>query len=389
MNPSSEETAGEPIRGLPGQPSASPSEKQVLDALSKVQDPELGRDVVSLGMIKDLKIEGGHVSLTLVLTTPACPLKNEFKRSVEEAVAAIPGVDKVHVELSAQVSRFGGLPRKEAVPGITHIVAVASGKGGVGKSTVAVNLAAALAQSGASTGVLDADIYGPSIPKLMGATGEHSYMTEQRRLMPVEKDGIKLVSIAFLIEKDQSPIIWRGPLVSRAVDQMLREADWGELDYLLVDLPPGTGDIPLTLIQSVPLTGVVIVMTPQEVARRIAVKSLAMFQNLNVPVLGIVENMSTFICPHCEKETPIFSRGGGEETSKEMGVAFLGKIPLDPVIVSDGDNGDPTVLSHPASAVAESFRKVARAMAGRISVVSVVQRENQASFQAAAEGEVC
>jgi ATP-binding protein involved in chromosome partitioning len=364
------------------------TEKQVLDVLSKVQDPELRRDVVSLGMIKNLKIEGGHVSLTLVLTTPACPLRNEFKRAVEEAVAAIPGVEKVDVELGAQVARFAGPRKKEAVPGITHIVAVASGKGGVGKSTVTVNLAAALAQAGAKTGVLDADIYGPTIPKMMGVTGEHIYLTQQHQLRPVEKDGVKLVSMAFLIEEGQSPIIWRGPLVSRAVDQMLREAEWGQLDYLLIDLPPGTGDIPLTLIQSVPLTGVVIVMTPQEVARRIAVKSLAMFQNLDVPVLGIVENMSTFICPHCNKETPIFTRGRGEETSKEMGVAFLGTIPLDPMIVSDGDSGEPTVLSHPASAVAESFRKVARAMAGRISVVSMLQREKQASSQAAVEGEI-
>jgi ATP-binding protein involved in chromosome partitioning len=363
------------------------TEKQVLDVLRNVHDPELRRDVVSLGMIKDMKIEGGHVSFTLVLTTPACPLRDEFKRSVEQAVAAIPGVEKVEVDLGAQVTKFAGPPKKEAVPGITHIIAVASGKGGVGKSAVTVNLAAALAEAGASAGVLDADIYGPSIPKMMGATGEHTHVTEQRHLAPVEKDGIKLMSIAFLMEGDQTAIIWRGPLISRAVNQMLREADWGQLDYLLVDLPPGTGDIPLTLVQSVPLTGVIIVMTPQEVARRIAVKSLAMFQNLDVPVLGIVENMSTFVCPHCQKETPIFSRGGGEEASREVGVAFLGAIPFDPIIVSDGDGGTPTVLSHPKSAVAESFRKVARAMAARISVVSMLGHEKQAALGTGRKGE--
>src|SRR5947209_13829308 len=255
------------------------------------------------------------------------------------------------------------------LPGVKHVVAVGSGKGGVGKSTVAVNLAAALAQDGLRTGLLDADIYGPSIPIMMGLSASPStrHVEGRNLIQPLERHGLKTMSLGFLLPPGAPPVIWRGPMVGSAVKQMLGDVEWGELDYLVVDLPPGTGDAQLTLAQVVPLTGAVIVLTSQDVALNIANKALAMFQKLNVPVLGIVENMGAFVCPACGTATPIFSRGAGERVARERGVPFLGTVPLDPAIVESGDEGVPMVVAAPQSAPAESFRQIARAVASQIS----------------------
>jgi ATP-binding protein involved in chromosome partitioning len=250
------------------------------------------------------------------------------------------------------------------VPGVRAIIAVGSGKGGVGKSTVAVNLAVALAQTGARVGLLDADVYGPSIPLMMGI--RHAPDVSEGRMVPLERHGVKLMSLGFLMPDDQAHVIWRGPMVGSAVRQMLADCQWGELDYLLVDLPPGTGDAQLTLAQSVPITGAVVVMTSQDVAVNIASKAVGMFRKLNVPIMGVVGNMDTFACPHCHKETSIFTRGGSEEAARKLGVAFLGSIPLDPSTVEHGDEGTPTVIAAPQSAQAEAFRAVARNVAAQL-----------------------
>ncbi|MDH7568032.1 MAG: iron-sulfur cluster carrier protein ApbC [Armatimonadota bacterium] len=341
-------------------------EEQVLDALRQVRDPELGRDLVSLGMIQNLRASDGTVSFTVVLTTPACPMRAEIRNAAEAAVRRVPGVKEVKVEMSSKVAGRAAPPQQAALPGVKNVVAVASGKGGVGKSTVAVNLAVALAAEGAAVGLLDADIYGPSIPTMMGAAARPAVKND--RLQPVERFGVKLMSLGFLIEEN-TPVIWRGPMVAGAVRQLLQEVDWGELDYLVVDLPPGTGDAQLTLAQSVPLTGVVVVMTAQDVALNIATKALRMFQKMDVPVLGVVENMSSFVCPHCGTETAIFGRSGaGEEAARRLKVPFLGRVPLEPAIVEEGDRGTPALAAHPESRQAEAFRRVARAMAGQVSV---------------------
>ncbi len=344
---------------------------EILEALRKVLDPELGRDIVSLGFIKDLAIQDGLVSFKIELTTPACPLREQIKSQADAAALSVPGVKRADITLTARTSA-GLAPRKEslagqALPGVSHIIAVASGKGGVGKSTVSVNLAVGLAAAGAKVGILDADVYGPSVPKMMGLQSSH-LRAKGGRLQPPEQFGVKVMSLGLMIE-EKSALIWRGPLLARAVGQMLRDVDWGELDYLIVDLPPGTGDVPLTLAQLVPVSGVVVVATPQEVALRIAAKAAAMFQRLEVPVLGVVENMSTFICPHCGKETPIFNHAG-KDTAKALSIEPLGSIPLDSVIVADGDEGSPTIAVHPESPQAEAFRKMASAVAARMSVVT-------------------
>lgn len=336
----------------------------VLDALRKVNDPELNRDIVSLGMVKDLSIDGAKVKLTLVLTTPACPLRAEIEKEVREAVLAIPGVEGVDMATTASVVSRGQEGRKMAY-GVKHVVAVASGKGGVGKSTVSANLAVALAEFGAAVGILDADIYGPSIPLMMGASG--SPRGEGDRIAPLEAHGIKIMSIGFMLPEG-APVIWRGPMVAGAVTQFLRDVDWGDLDYLLVDLPPGTGDAQLSLSQAIPLTGVVIVMTPQDVARTIATKALAMFRQMKVPVLGIIENMSYFLCPYCQQATEVFYHGGARRTAERLGVPFLGEIPLDGEICQSGDAGEPMLIRSPSSPAADLIRRITANLAGRISV---------------------
>jgi ATP-binding protein involved in chromosome partitioning len=349
------------------------TKERVLDALRQIIDPDLHRDIVSLGMIKQLEIrdteKGAVVSFTFELTTPACPVRDRFKSSAEQVVSAIPGVAGVNVTMSANVR--SSAPQSQGgqieLPNVKNIVAIASGKGGVGKSTVAANLAASLAATGAKVGLLDADVYGPSVPAMMGV--HEGIRAENKRLIPNEAFGVKLMSLGFMTEGNR-PVIWRGPMVGQAVKQMLNDVEWGELDYLLVDLPPGTGDAPLTLIQSIPLTGVVVVTTPQDVALGIATKSLTMFRNLRVPVLGIVENMSYFECPDCGSRHHIFSHGGGETASSTLKVPFLGEVPLNQRVRESGDEGRPLPATEPGDPAAEAFAQIARKLAAQVSVRS-------------------
>jgi ATP-binding protein involved in chromosome partitioning len=345
-----------------------PSRDQVLSVLSAIKDPDLGRDVVSLGMIKDLAIsETGLVSFTFELTTPACPVRDRFQALARDLVSDIPGVTAVDLKMTANVrAPFHGGSREAAIPGVKHVVAVASGKGGVGKSTVAVNLAASLRLSGAQVGVLDADIYGPSVPGMLGAAGQPE--VRDQKLVPLEAHGMRFMSIGLLAGADKA-MVWRGPMVSRAIEQMLSDVWWGELDYLVVDLPPGTGDASLTLAQAIPLSGVVIVCTPQQTALKIAVKALQMFRGLNVPPLGLVENMSWFVCT-CGEEHHIFDHGRAESEARRLGVPFLGAIPMERAIREEADAGVPVVISRPDTPGAQAMRSVASATAARLSVQS-------------------
>ena len=351
---------------------SAPTSAQVLDALSRIQDPDLGRDVVSLGMIKELDVSAdGKVSFTFELTTPACPVRDRFKTQAEEIVQGLPGVSGVAIRMTANVRPAFTRPKpSEVLPGVKQTIAVASGKGGVGKSTVAVNLAAALRLSGATVGLLDADIYGPSIPAMTGS----QRMPEQAngRLLPVDAHGLKLMSFGHLNPGDQ-PTIYRGPMVGKAIEAMMVQVDWGRLDYLVIDLPPGTGDASLTLAQAVPLTGVAIVCTPQDVATDIAVKALQMFRRLNVTPLGLIENMSWYVCPSCGHRHEIFSHGGAEAAAKKLGVPFLGAIPLEESIREDADSGTPVVISRPESAGAKAFVEIASQVAARTSIQSFRQ----------------
>jgi len=347
------------------------TKEAVMDALRQIIDPDLHRDIVSLGMIKQLEIApkngGSQVSFTFELTTPACPVRDQFKSKAEEVVNAIPGVSRVNVNMSANVRQSAPTSSKAQIelPNVKNVIAVASGKGGVGKSTVAANLAVALAQTGAKVGLMDADVYGPSVPVLMGV--HEGIQAEDKQLIPNEAHGVKMMSLGFLTDGGR-PVIWRGPMVGQAVKQMLQDVRWGELDYLLVDLPPGTGDAPLTLIQSLPLAGVVIVTTPQDVALGIATKALSMFRSLRVPVLGIVENMSYFQCPECGHQSHIFSHGGGQTASSTMKVPFLGEVPLDEAIRISGDEGKPLPSTEPGSPLAQAFEQVAKKLAAQVSI---------------------
>lgn len=340
----------------------------ILSALRQVKDPELGRDVVSLNMIQDLKIEGERVSLTLVLTTPACPIKGQFQDSVRRALLAA-GAKEAVVNLSANTA---GAPRgnligpAEAIPGVVNTVAVGSGKGGVGKSTVTVNLALALANEGAKVGIMDADIYGPTIPLMMNV---HELPPPvQGRLFPPVRYHCKVISMGLILPKGEA-VVWRGPMVAKMIREFLTMVDWGKLDYLIIDLPPGTGDASLTLAQAIPLTGVVVVTTPQEAATSIAAKSISMFGKLNVPILGIVENMSDYECPSCGHALNIFGSGGGETASREHALPLLGKIPLDAKVRESGDQGKPILVLEPGCPASLAFKETAGKMAGRISVL--------------------
>ncbi len=315
------------------------SNEAVLEALSGIQDPDLGKDIVSLGFVKDLRVDGGRVAFAIELTTPACPVKGQMEREARARVAALPGVAEVEVRMTSSVPQAPVGQGSELLPGVRHAVAVASGKGGVGKSTVAVNLAAALAAAGATVGLMDADIYGPSIPIMMGMRTARPSVRDGK-LVPLERFGLKLMSLGF-IAGDDTPVIWRGPLVGKLVQQFLADVDWGTLDYLVVDLPPGTGDAQLTLTQAAPLAGAVIVTTPQDVALEDVRRGVRMFEKVNVPVLGIVENMAYFICPDCGSRHEIFSHGGGAEAARAFEVPFLGEIPIDPAIRMGGTRGSP------------------------------------------------
>ncbi len=337
--------------------------------LRQVIDPELKVDVVSLGMIKDLRVEDGRVSFTFELTTPACPLREDFVRSVKEAVESIPGVNGVDVKVSAKVRQWAP-PGKAPIPGVRNVFAVASGKGGVGKTTIAVNLAMALAKMGARVGILDADIYGPTVPRMV-KTVSSPETREGNKLVPAEAElGVKVMSFGFMVPED-APVIWRGPLVGKAVTEMLGSVLWGELDYLVVDLPPGTGDAALSLAQTIPLTGVVIVTTPQDAALNIAIKALNMFRSLKVEVLGVVENMSYFLCPNCGERVDVFGHGGAREACKRIGVEFLGEIPLIPEIRKYGDMGRPIVVAEPESPASRAFMEIGSRIAGKISVLTM------------------
>ena len=343
--------------------------EEILAALDTVLDPELGRSLVAAKMIRELRVEDSHVYFTLELTTPACPLRDTLRNAAEAAVRAVPGVREVSITVTARVrSTHTG---KDLLPGVRNVVAVASGKGGVGKSTVAANLAVALAATGASTGLLDLDIYGPSVPLLFDVHERPDMDPARQKLVPPERYGVRLMSLGLLLDEDQ-PVIWRGPMVAGAVQQLLRDTEWGALDYLVVDLPPGTGDAPLSLAQLVPLTGVIIVTTAQDAALRIATKALQLFRTMNAPVLGIIENMSTFVCPHCQTETPIFGCEGAAETeARRLQTPFLGRVPLTVEIVVDGDRGMPTVVSHPDSRPAAAFRAITGAVAAQISLAAM------------------
>lgn len=341
------------------------TEEQVLQALSQVRDPELGRDLVSLGMVRNIQVNGDQVSFELILTTPACPLREQLVSMARQAVAQIAGVNEVEVKVSAEVVR--STPSDSALAGVKNIVAVGSGKGGVGKTTVAVNLAIALAQVGAKVGLLDADIYGPNVPRMLGIWRTPDYDESQKKIIPLQAWGIKVMSLGFLISEDQ-PVIWRGPILARALQQLLFDVAWDDLDYLFVDLPPGTGDIQISLAQLVPVTGAIIVTTPQDVALFDALKGVSTFEKLNVPVLGIVENMSYFICPHCGKESRIFRKGAVEVECSQRGIRFLGSVPLEPEICEGSDLGLPIVATSPESPASKAFQAIASQVAASISV---------------------
>ncbi|MDX2232503.1 MAG: Mrp/NBP35 family ATP-binding protein [Leptolyngbyaceae cyanobacterium bins.349] len=350
------------------------SSSSVLEVLKPVQDPELQKSLVDLNMIRNVKIDGGTVSFTLVLTTPACPLRQFIVEDCERAVKTLTGVEAVAVEVTAETPQQKGLPDRQGIDGVKNILAISSGKGGVGKSTVAVNVAVALAQSGANVGLIDADIYGPNTPTMLGLEGANLVVeqgTQGEVLEPVFNHGVRLVSMGFLIDKDQ-PVIWRGPMLNGIIRQFLYQVRWGELDYLIVDMPPGTGDAQLTMAQAVPMAGAVIVTTPQTVALSDARRGLKMFQQLRVPVLGIVENMSYFIPPDLpDKHYDIFGSAGGEKTAQELEVPLLGCVPLEIPLREGGDRGVPIVLAAPESASAKALTAIAQQIAARVSVMAL------------------
>lgn len=343
------------------------SEAQLYEALKQVRSPGDTRDLVSVGSVKSVNLQGNSVSVVLELPAQQSQAMPAVRQAAEAALRALPGIGTVQVEIRPQTQPPGAARPPQAspgqvmaIPGIQHIVAVASGKGGVGKSTVATNLAVALAMAGLRTGLLDADIYGPSIPLMMGVH-DKPQVTSANRILPFVNHGVKMQSLGFFLNEN-SPVIWRGPMVMRAVQQLLQETEWGDLDVLVVDLPPGTGDVQLTLVQTVPLTGAVLVTTPQDLALLDVTKGAEMFKQVNTPLLGIIENMSFFTCPECGKETEIFRRGGGQKESARLGIPLLGRIPLEPAICDAGDTGIPIALAQPDTKAGEGFHKIAAAV---------------------------
>jgi ATP-binding protein involved in chromosome partitioning len=341
------------------------TETAIIDALRHVQEPELGRDIVTLDMVKDVVIDGTDVSLTIQLTTPACPMKDEIETNVHAALRDL-GADTVDLTWSAMVRRASPVQAENLIPGVRNLIAVASGKGGVGKSSVSVNLATALAMEGATVGLLDADITGPNVPLMMGIDGAPA-ASPTGKIQPLERYGVKVISIQFFVPAGQ-PIVWRGPLVGGAISQFLRDVDWGELDYLVVDMPPGTSDAQLTLAQSVPISGALLVTTPQDVALADVDKALAMFRRLSVPIIGVVENMTAFVCPHCGEETEIFGRGGGQRFAQRHEIHYFGGIPLDVKVRQGSDAGIPAVAQREPGPAAQVMRDLARQVAARMSV---------------------
>jgi ATP-binding protein involved in chromosome partitioning len=344
---------------------SSLTEGAILDALRTVQEPELGRDIVTLQMVKSIQIDGSHVAFTIELTTPACPLKDEIEGNARQVLSSL-GATEIDITWGAMVRRASPRQNEQLIPGVKNIVAVASGKGGVGKSTVSVNLAVALAQAGATVGLLDADITGPNIPLMLGVDGQPT-ASANNKITPLERYGVKTISIQFFVPEGQ-PIVWRGPLVGGAIQQFLRDVEWGELDYLVIDLPPGTSDAQLTLAQAVPISGAVLVTTPQEVSLADVGKALAMFERMSVPVIGLVENMTAFACPHCGELTEIFGRGGGERFAEAHGLEYLGGIPLDITVRQGGDVGVPAVAQREPGPAAQALTAISQAIAARMSV---------------------
>ncbi|MGI8703647.1 MAG: Mrp/NBP35 family ATP-binding protein [Candidatus Limnocylindrales bacterium] len=342
------------------------TEPSIFDALRSVEEPELHRDIVSLNMVKGVTIDPDNdVALTIELTTPACPLKDEIEKNFSVALQEI-GARSVAITWGAMVRRATPTQPQQLVPGVKNVIAVASGKGGVGKSTVSANLAVALAMEGASVGLLDADITGPNIPLMLGVEGQPR-ASEDNKIAPLERYGVKIISIQFFVPEGQ-PIVWRGPLVGGAIQQFLRDVDWGELDYLVIDLPPGTSDAQLTLAQAVPISGVLLVTTPQDVALLDVQKALQMFRRMSVPVMGVIENMSAFVCPHCGEATEIFGRGGGETFARRHELEYFGGIPLDVKVRQGGDAGVPAVAQREPGVAAAVMRELARTVAARMSV---------------------
>ena len=344
------------------------AESAVLDALRTVKDPDLHRDIVALGFVKELQIDGGRVAFTIELTTPACPVKDAMREQARAAVAGVPGVSVVEVKMTASVRAVRAIDADlSAIPGVKNIVAVGAGKGGVGKTTLAVNLAAALSALGSRVGMIDGDIYGPNVPIMLGVRGQLE--SDGEKIVPAEKFGIKVVSMGFLAS-DDSPVIWRGPMLHSVVKQFFHDVRLGELDYLVIDMPPGTGDVALSLSQTVPVAGAIVVTTPQEVALADSRRAVRMYQKLNIPVLGLIENMSYFACPSCGHESDIFGRGGGERTAEAMEVPFLGRVPIYEPIRQGGDTGQPLVIAEPDSVAARAFFAAAEQMAAQVSIAS-------------------
>jgi ATP-binding protein involved in chromosome partitioning len=340
----------------------------VLDVLRTVKDPDLQRDIVSLGFIKDLKINGGHVTFTIELTTPACPVRDQMRDQARAAVQQVRGVSSVEVQVSARVREAAdGAAARALLPGVKNVIAVGAGKGGVGKTTVAVNLALALKQSGGRVGIIDADIYGPNVPIMLGM---HPHLTaDGQKIVPAEKFGLQVVSMGFLTE-DDAPVLWRGPMLHAALKQFFWDVLWSDLDYLVIDLPPGTGDVALSLSQIVSVAGAIVVTTPQQVSLADTRRAVRMYQTMQIRTLGILENMSYFTCPNCNHEADIFGHGGGEALATELGVPFLGRIPIYQPIREGSDDGVPLVISEPNSPASRAFVAAAERTAAQISIAS-------------------
>jgi ATP-binding protein involved in chromosome partitioning len=343
-------------------------QRAVLEALKVVRDPDLQRDIVTLGFIKELKIDGDRVAFTIELTTPACPVKDQMRDQARAAVMQVPGVRAVDVAMSARVREaVGGDGPRQPPPGVKNVIAVGAGKGGVGKTTVAVNLAIALAKCGGRVGIIDADIYGPNVPIMLGMKTQLT--TDGQRIVPAEKYGLQVISMGFLTQ-DDAPIIWRGPMLHGALQQFFREVAWRNLDYLIVDLPPGTGDVSLSLSQTVPVAGAIVVTTPQQVSLADSRRAVAMYKKLNIPPLGIIENMSYFACSNCHQEADIFGHGGGEKMAEELSIPFLGRLPIYQPIREGSDSGVPLMIAEPESAAGRAFMAAAERTAAQVSIAS-------------------
>jgi ATP-binding protein involved in chromosome partitioning len=343
-------------------------QRVVLEALKVVRDPDLHRDIVSLGFIKELTIEGDRVAFTIELTTPACPVKDQMRDQARAAVLQVPGVSAVDVKMSARVREaVGGDGARQPPPGVKNVIAVGAGKGGVGKTTVAVNLAIALAKCGSRVGIIDADIYGPNVPIMLGMKAQLT--TDGQKIVPAEKYGLQVISMGFLTQ-DDAPIIWRGPMLHGALQQFFREVAWANLDYLVIDLPPGTGDVALSLSQTVPVAGAIVVTTPQQVSLADSRRAIAMYKKLNIPPLGIVENMSYFVCTNCQHEADIFGHGGGEKMAADLGIPFFGRIPIYQPIREGSDTGVPLVIAEPESPAGRAFMAAAERVAAQVSIAS-------------------